>query len=104
MVNNTAHSLMIILYSFVEQAKTHSAQISRHTFQNLLSKIHDTDVGIRWISKSLKTLEDTGYIRRERRYIHSDTPLRFEIPSVFSFTSKGMQYLVSMGVKELCHP
>jgi len=92
-IGNTAQELMITIKACINQEKTYYTRASRHKFKELLARIHHKSVGIRWISKSLKTLEDAGYIRRRCRYVHFENGNILQRPSLFWFTYKGALYL-----------
>lgn len=98
-VGNTSHQLMITLSATIDQRVTYFTTASRYKLQELLGKHHDKHVGIRWISRCLKTLEDVGYIERQKRYTQLDNGQARQRPSMFWFTDDGATYLYDNFVK-----
>lgn len=99
MMGNTKHKILIIIYSCIDQAKTHYTRPSRRKIQKLLSQRHATNVGIRWISRCIKYLVDEEYISRQMRYVRYGAGQVLQIPSLFAFKLKGAGYLFSNQIR-----
>ena len=99
MLGNTKHKIIIIIYSCIDQAKTHYTRPSRRKIQELLSERHAKDVGLRWITRCIKYAVDEGFISRQMRYYHYDAGQILQLPSLFAFTLKGADYLFANQVR-----
>jgi len=103
-MNNTKNAGMVTLFASMSQGKNHYTKTSVTKIGENLEKHHKIHVKRRWIFYCLSYLEKNGYIRRKRRYRNDEVGLISQIPSLISFTLKGVVYLVSkyvVGAKEL---
>lgn len=89
---------MITVFFSTGQGKNHYTVSSISAFRNNLLKFHKIKIKRRWIFYCFKWLLDEGYLRRKERYQQKDNGLISQIPSMITFTLKGVVWLVSMGV------
>lgn len=90
--------LMITIYFSMSQGENHFTKSSIKTFLTNLLKFHKIDIKRRWCFFCLRWLIDNGYIRRKSRYVQDSNGVITQIPSLITFTLKGVVYLVRMGV------
>jgi len=89
---------MITLFFSMGQGKKTYTQASINRILELLSEFHNINIKRRWVFQCLRYLEDAGYITRRKRYNRHAGGLIEQIPSLWSFTHKGAQWLVKQGV------
>jgi len=92
-VNNAKSAIMITLFSCMSQGKNHYSRVSINKIQELLGKFHKIHVKRRWIFYCMRYLMDENLITKKKRYRNDDDGLINQIPSLHSFTQKGMDYL-----------
>jgi len=80
------------------QGQSHYTKSSINTLRKNLVKFHTIDVGRRWVFQCLKNMLTAGLITRKSRYRHDATCLISQVPSLYSFTIKGIKLLVSRRV------
>lgn len=97
-MNATKASAMITLFFSTSQGKNHYTVTSIKTLLLNLAKFHKIDIQKRWCFECLRCLIDKGYIRRKERYRNDESGLISQIPSMITFTLKGVVWLVSKGV------
>ena len=97
-MNATKASQMITLFFSMSQGKNHYTVTSIKTLLLNLSKFHKIDIQRRWCFECLRWLIDEGYIRRKARYRNDHNGLLTQIPSMVTFSLKGVVWLVSKGV------
>ncbi len=89
---------MITLFSCMGQGKNHYTRVSINKIRELLEKFHKIHVKRRWIFRCMRYLMDENLITKTKRYLNNDDGLINQIPSLHSFTQKGMEYLSKMRV------
>ena len=89
---------MITIFFSTGQGENHYTLSAVDTFRKNLNKFHKIDIKRRWTFYCFRWLIDKGYIRRKARYKNYDNCLIRQIPSMITFTLKGVVWLVSMGV------
>jgi len=99
-VNAAKASIMITLFYSMSQGKNHTSYSSIDAIQKNLKKHHKIDIKRRWIFYCLRWIIDNGYMSRESRYIHDDNGTITQIPSMLSFTLKGVIWLLKRGVSK----
>ncbi len=97
-MNASKASTMITLFFSTSQGKNHYTVTSIKSLLVNLSKFHKINIQRRWCFECLRWLIDEGYIRRKQRYRKDDNGLITQIPSMVTFTLKGVVWLVSKGV------
>ena len=97
-MNACKASTMITLFFSTSQGKNHYTVTSIKTLLVNLLKFHKIDIQRRWCFECLRWLVDEGYIRRKQRYFNDDNGLVTQIPSMISFSLKGVVWLVTQGV------
>jgi len=98
-MNAAKASVMITLFFSTGQGENHYTVSSVNTLRKNLDKFHDINIKRRWTFQCLADLLAAGYIRRKARYVQDHNGLITQIPSVVTFTLKGIVWLVKMGVK-----
>jgi hypothetical protein len=98
MLNASKASILNTLFFCTGQGKKTYTQVSINKLLALLLKHHNIDIKRSWIFQCLRDIEDSGYIRRKRRYLQVEGGLIQGIPSLWSFTLKGLSWLVANGV------
>jgi hypothetical protein len=98
-LNAAKSSILFALWFCIALGKEYVTYVSINKMLELLSQYHNVHIGRRWLLQCEKYLEDEGYIRRKRRYRHLAGGLIRSIPSRWSFTVKGMKWLVSKGAE-----
>jgi len=98
-MNATKSAIMITLFFSSGSGKKHYTVSSITTLLKNLSKFHNIKVKRRWIFQCFRDLLDSGYINRKGRYVHDANGMITQIPSMVTFTMKGVAWLVSKGVK-----
>lgn len=93
MKSMTRHYIMLTLYQFTNQEKTHRASPPLTRIQTLLHQSHGITIGLRWLSRCIKDLVDDGYITRDVRYVRHAGNLILQNPCRYSCTLKGFTYL-----------
>ena len=89
---------MITVFFSMGQGKNHYTVTSIDTLLLNLAKFHKIIIKRRWLFECLRWLLDNGYIKRKQRYAHDDIGLITQIPSMITFTLKGIIWLKNMGV------
>jgi len=99
MLNDAKSSIMVTMFFSMGQGENHYTVTSMDKLLLNLEKFHDIKIGRRWTFQCTRDMEDAGYIRRHTRYRHNDEGLIAQIPSMFTFTLKGVAWLAKKGVK-----
>lgn len=89
---------MVTLFFSSSQGKNHYTVSSVKTILSNLTKFHKIKIKRRWCFECLHWLINEGYIRRKSRYVNDHNGLITQIPSMVTFTLKGVVWLVSKGV------
>lgn len=97
-MNATKAALMITTFFSMSQGLNHYTLSSTKTYLKNLSKFHEIEIQRSWFYESFRWLDDNGYVNRQKRYQQKDNGLISQIPSMITFTLKGVAWLVSMGV------
>jgi len=97
-MNATKYSIMITTFFSMSQGKNHYTVSSINAFLVNLEKFHDRNIKRRWIFQCFADLIAAGYLRRKARYINDGNGLITQIPSMITFTLKGVVWLVKRGV------
>lgn len=97
-MNAAKAAIMITIFFSSNKGKNHYTVSAINTFLLNLAKFHKITIKRRWIFYCFRYLIDNGYIRRKSRYVRDDEGLITQIPSMVSFTLKGVVWLVSKGV------
>ena len=103
-MNNTKNSVMVTIFASMSQGKNHYTKTSVAKIGENLEKYHKIHVKRRWIFYCLAYLLENKLLTRKSRYINNDNGLITQIPSLLSFSLKGVTYLVSkyvVGAKKL---
>ena len=95
---NTKPALMITVFYCIGQGKSHYTVAAVDTFLKLLKDHHNIRIRRRWMFQCLRDLLDQGYLKRRPRHLNDGNGLVTQIPSMISFTLKGVAWLVKMGV------
>jgi hypothetical protein len=91
---------MITIFFSSGQGKKHYTVTSIDTLRKNLSEFHGIKIKRRWTFQCLRYLLDKKYIKRKGRYVHDNNGVITQIPSIVSFTIKGMAWLVARGVRK----
>jgi len=94
-MNNTKNALMVTLFASMSQGKKHYSVTSVTKIIENLEKYHKIQVKRRWIFYCLADLLSGSYVRRKSRHVNDHNGLVTQIPSMISFTLKGVAYLTS---------
>ncbi len=94
MTTNTKTALIVTLWSVFQAGKKHYTTVSIDRLIDLLDTIHNVKVKRRWIFYCLRDFLDEGLILRQSRYQQGDKNEIRQIPSLISFSLKGLKYLV----------
>lgn len=97
-MNTTKAAVMITIFFSTGQGKNHYTISSINAFLLNLQKYHKITVQRRWIFYCFRWLLDEGYVRRKERYRKDGNGLITQIPSMVTFTLKGVLWLISKGV------
>ena len=97
-MNACKAATMITLFFSSSQGKNHYTVTSTSTLLSNLLKFHRIDIKRRWCFECMRWLIRAGYIRRKSRYVNDHDGLITQIPSMVTFTLKGVVWLVSKGV------
>jgi hypothetical protein len=97
-MNTLQYALMITIFFSMSQPVNHYTQSSIDALLKNLAKYHNINVKRRWIFHCLRGLIDRGYLRRKSRYRHDPLGLISQIPSLLTFTLRGMAWLATMGI------
>jgi len=89
---------MITVFFSSSQGKNHYTTTSINTLIINLAKFHKIKIKRRWCFTCLRWLIDNGYIRRKQRYVQDHNGIIRQIPSMISFTLKGIAWLCRKGV------
>ncbi len=103
-MNNAKNGVMITLFASMSQGENHYTRTSIDKIGENLEKHHKIHVKRRWIFYIMAYLIDDGYVNRKSRYLQDNNGQITQIPSLISFTLKGVVYLVKkyvVGAKEL---
>lgn len=98
-MNASKASIMITLFNSTSQGENHYTVSSVDKLRLNLDKFHKINIKRRWTFQCLADLLAAGYIRRKARYVNDHNGLITQIPSMVTFTLKGVVWLVRMGVK-----
>ena len=98
-MNAAKASIMITIFFSSGQGKKHYTVSAIDTFLSNLDKFHKIKIKRRWIFYCFRWLLDEKYIKRKSRYVKDFDGLITQIPSMITFTLKGVAWLVRMGVK-----
>jgi len=80
------------------QGQSHYTKSSIDTLRKNLNKYHKINIKRRWTFQCLKNMVEAGYITRKSRYRQEYQGIISQIPSLYSFTIKGIKLLVSRRV------
>jgi len=97
-MNILGYPLMITLFFAMSQGQNHYTQSSIDALLANLAKYQRIHIKRRWLFSCLRRLLDDGYINRKPRYQHDSSGHISQIPSLITFTLKGVVRLVAMGV------
>ena len=97
-MNASKAANMITLFFSMSQGKNHYTVTSIDKILKNLKTFHKIEIKRRWEFYILRWLEDEGYIRRKGRYLQDTNGLITQIPSMVTFTLRGVVWLVSKGV------
>ena len=97
-MNRCKAATMITLFFSSSQGKNHYTVSSVSTLLSNLLKFHKIDIKRRWCFECTRWLIDSGYIRRKSRYVNDHNGIITQIPSMVTFTLRGVVWLVSKGV------
>ncbi len=103
-MNNAKNGVMITLFASMSQGENHYTRTSIDKIGENLEKHHKIHVKRRWIFYVMEYLVGNGYVNRKSRYLQDNNGQITQIPSLISFTLKGVVYLVKkyvVGAKEL---
>ncbi|MCK9432338.1 MAG: hypothetical protein M0R00_05210 [Candidatus Omnitrophica bacterium] len=92
-MNNYKNTILITLFKILETGKKHYAAPSVNSIIKTIARHHNKMVGRRWLFQCLADLEEAGYITRQKRYDKNAEGKIEQIPSLWTFTLKGAQYL-----------
>ena len=92
-MKNTKASLLITLWSVYRAGKRHYTTMSCAQGIKLLSKYHEVKIKRRWFFYCMRDFLDEGLIARKPRYNQNTSGCINQIPSLISFTLKGLKYL-----------
>ena len=98
-MNASKASIMITLFKSTSQGENHYTVSSVDKLRLNLDKFHKINIKRRWTFQCLSDLLAAGLIRRKARYVKDHNGLITQIPSMVTFTLKGVVWLVRMGVK-----
>lgn len=98
-MNTSKASLIITIFKSTGQGENHYTVSSVDKLRLNLEKFHDITIKRRWTFQCLKDLIDANYIRRKQRYVKDFNGLITQIPSMITFSLKGVVWMVKMGVK-----
>ena len=98
-MNAAKAAIMITIFFSMGQGKNHYTVSAINTFLLNLKKHHKIDIKRRWVFYCFAWLLDNKYIKRKQRYVHDHNGLVTQIPSMVTFSLKGVVWLVKMGVK-----
>ncbi len=99
-MNASKASIMITIFFSSGQGKKHYTKTSIKALRKNLKNFHGIKIKVRWTFQCLRDLLDAGYIKRASRHRHDHNGQITQIPSMISFTVKGMAWLVKMGVRK----
>lgn len=97
-MNTLQYALMITIFFSMSQGKSHYTQTSIDALLKNIFKYHNIKIKRRWLFHCLRSLLDRGYLRRKSRYRHDTAGLISQIPSLLTFSLKGMAWLATMGI------
>lgn len=98
-MNASKASIMITIFKSTGQGENHYTVSSVDKLRLNLDKFHDIKIKRRWTFQCLADLLTAKYIRRKQRYVQDENGLITQIPSMITFTLKGVIWMVKMGVK-----
>lgn len=99
-MNASKAAIMITIFFSMSQGKNHTSFSSIDAFLINLKKHHKINIKRRWIFYCFRWLLDNGYISRQSRHIRGDHGEITQIPSMISFTLKGVVWLLKRGVSK----
>lgn len=97
-MNAAKAAIMITIFFSSGQGENHYTVSAIDTFIKNLDRFHKITIKRRWTFYCFQYLIENGYIRRKSRYVHDDTGMITQIPSMITFTLKGIVWLISKGV------
>ena len=97
-MNNTKNAVMITIFSSMCQGENHYTKTSIAKIGENLEKYHRIHVKRRWIFYCVADLLEKKLLTRKKRYRNDEAGLISQIPSLLSFTVRGMRYLVAKRV------
>lgn len=97
-MNAAKACIMITIFFSCSQGQNHYTVSAIDTFLKNLDKHHKINIKRRWIFYCFRWLLDHKYITRTERYVHDNSGLITQIPSMISFTLKGAVFLLKRGV------
>lgn len=98
MVNASKAATLHTMFFCTDQGKNTYSRASINKILELLSKHYNINIKRRWLFQCLRDLEDRGFLKRKRRYSRYPGGLIQGIPSLWSFTLKGLHWLFKRGV------
>jgi len=98
-MNASKASLMITIYKSTGQGNNHYTVSSIDKLRINLDKFHNINIKRRWTFQCLADMIAAGYIRRKQRYVKDFDGLITQIPSMITFTLKGVVWFVKKDVK-----
>ena len=97
-MNRVQPALMITLFFSMGQGENHYTRTSVDKILANLLKYHDIKIKRCWLFRNLRALLDEGYIHRKARYSHDTSGLILQIPSMITFTFRGVKWLAKIGI------
>jgi len=98
MVNTTNHSLAVTLFKIFQKSEKNYIVPAIDSLISLLGDYHGCTVKRRRVFYSMRYLLDEKLIRRKARYQKYSDGQITQVPSMVTWTLKGLQYLWRMGV------
>ena len=98
-MNSTKHAILITLNAINVKGNNHYCTPSPNKVIELLKRFHNVVIKRSWYFQCCNDLEQTGYLKREKRYIYPPGPEIRQLPSMWTFTIKGIEYLVANQVE-----
>lgn len=103
-MNGTKSAVFITLFAIQCKGKKHYICPAINTLINLLKSHHKIKVKRRWLFACMKYLIDNKYIVTKYRYHNSTKGEICQLPSMITFTLRGIKFLISKrvaGAKEM---
>lgn len=92
-MKNTKTALLITLWSVYQAGRRHYTTMSCDRGLKLLKKYHNVNIKRRWFFYCMRDFIEEGMIARKPRFRQNDQNLISQIPSLITFTLKGLKYL-----------